>query len=62
MSYHRNNIQVCVLQGDYGCDSDAVAARRRWGLGVIIIAVLQLATRKTQKLMLVWGFANCEHI
>lgn len=45
MSYYRNNIQECVLQGDYGCDSDAVDVRRRWGL-LGIIAALQLVKKK----------------
>lgn len=44
MSYYRNNIQECVLQGDYSCDSDAVDGSRRWGL-LAITAVLQLGLK-----------------
>lgn len=43
MTYCRNNIQECVLQGDYGCDRDAVDKKRRRGLLVII------TTGKTKK-------------
>lgn len=48
MSYHRNNIQEYVLQGDYSCDSDAVDVRHRWRL-LVIIAVLQLVKKKKKK-------------
>ena len=60
MSYYRNNIQECVLQGDYGCDSDAVDVRRRWGL-LVLIAVLQLVEKTTrEKIMSVLLYGNCE--
>lgn len=29
LSYGRNNVHKCVLQGDYECDSDAVDVRHR---------------------------------
>ena len=42
VSYGRNNIHKCVLQGDYECDSDAVDVSRRRRLADI----LQLVCKK----------------
>lgn len=48
MSYHHNNIQECVLQGDYGGDSDGVDVEPRWGL-LVLIAVLQLVKNNSER-------------